>query len=331
MGYRTEAVPRSTNWLPVAERAPRSAWSSRPGTGRGRALDSRRAAGRSPRLAAPGRLARPAGARAASRGVAPRPAHARGGERRRRGRAGRERGHPPGDGAAPARPSGEGAFPTPVAAFMGASLTGPRGPAGLVRSADRRGVPPAPELRGRGHGAPAPERRDPRGGERRGRARALHLRPTMRVGFRLRSFTLDGASRSWPCTGSRPRSPPSRASPVRGRKSGPFAPSLPRERRGSPPGGSASAPSFLGGRHPELEVLGADSPSDQHDAEQVAALRSPIAALTLGLEVGWAGAVELRGPPPRPLFVAKLDEAGSRHETARNRAPSARAVGRRTG
>jgi len=289
MGYRTEAVPRSTNWLPVAEaRAAVGVVEVDPerdevvlwtlGAPPDAHLDSRHpVASPDPQVLAlqavellHGRLTPVA----ESEGDGDEPGASEGTRR--------------GDGAAPARPSGEGAFPTPVAAFMGASLTGAAG--GLPAWFGPRiaaGYRPHPSFE-----VGATALLPPSGATlavENGEAELdlFTFGPTMRVGFRLRSFTLDGGLSLLAVHGvaTTLSSQPSFAG-ARSEKWA-FRPELAAGATWLATGRiGLRAQVSLGGVTPELEVLGVDSPSDQHDAEQVAALRSPIAALTLGLEVG---------------------------------------------
>lgn len=111
--------------------------------------------------------------------------------------------------------------------------------------------------------------------------------PTLRVGNRLQSFALEGGLALLAVHGV--ATTRSTLSSFTGARSEGWAwrPELAvgatwlaTERIG------LRAQASVGGIAPELEVLGVDSPSEQHGPEPVAGLRSPVAALTLGIEVG---------------------------------------------
>jgi len=289
MGYRTESVARSANWLPIAEASSAVGvvevdpgrdevvlWTLGPAPDAH--LDSRHQVS----TPDPQVLALQAVELLHGRLTPVVDADDDGDE------PGAPEGAPQRDAAAPAHPASEAAFPTPVAAFMGASLTGAAG--GLPPWVGPRlaaGYRPHPSLEVGATALPPPSgaRIEVENGE--AEVELFTFGPTLRVGYRGSSFTLDGGLSLLAVHGvATTRS--TQQSFAGARSEGwAFRPELAAgatwlasERIG------LRAELSVGGVTPELEVLGVDSPSDQHDAERVAALRSPIAALTLGVEVG---------------------------------------------
>ncbi len=296
MGYRAESVARSADWLSVAEartavgvvevdpeRDEVVLWTL--GSTPNAHLESRsRVASPDPQVLAL-RTVELLHGRLTPLGEGPPPDD--GGERDEPSAAEGARG-PRRGGAVPARPSGAAAFPTPFSAFMGASLTGAAG--GLPPWLGPRitaGYRPHPSFEVGATALPPPSK--PRIEVENGEAEVelFAFGPTLRVGYRLRSFALDGGLALLAVHGV--ATTRSTLSSFAGARSEGWAwrPELAlgatwlaTERIG------LRAQASVGGIAPELEVLGVDSPSEQHGPKPVAGLRSPVAALTLGIEVG---------------------------------------------
>ncbi len=296
MGYRAESVARSADWLSVAEartavgvvevdpeRDEVVLWTL--GSTPDAHLESRsRVASPDPQVLAL-RTVELLHGRLTPLGEGPPPDD--GGERDEPNAAEGARGPRP-DQAVPSRPSGAAAFPTPFSAFMGASLTGAAG--GLPPWIGPRiaaGYRPHPRFEVGATALLPPNRARIAVEHGEAEVEAFALGLTMRVGHRLRSFALDGGlallavhgvattlSTQSSFTGARAEGWSWRPELAAG------ATWLATERIG------LRAQASVGGVTPELEVLGVDSPSDQHGPEPVAGLESPVAALTLGIEVG---------------------------------------------